>query len=348
MKEKIAIIEPFYGGSHKVWSDDLQRNFDNLDIYSLNANHWKWKMVAGAIELAKIYKYSNAEHNLIIGTSMLDFNTFLSMVKPAKQTKTAYYFHENQFSYPWSTNDIDSYQNRDLNYALINLKSALASDAVYFNSHYHMEVFFEDANKALTKINDIQLKWALVDIRKKSSVLPLGFDYNVYHNNHNKIPFRVVWNHRWEHDKNPELLFQVMDLLIKHDNRFTFSIVGKKYKNYPQVFDEIFEKFENNIIHFGPVDHFPDYLNILQCSEFCLSTANHDFFGISVIEALLAGCKPILPNRLAYPEHFKEKILLYQDIADILKIIKTDHKIILKNYNWNDLKEIYSEAFSKI
>jgi len=33
-----------------------------------------------------------------------------------------------------------------------------------------------------------------------------------------------------------------------------------------------------------------------------LSTARHEFFGIAVVEALLAGCLPWLPDRLSYPE----------------------------------------------
>ena len=37
-------------------------------------------------------------------------------------------------------------------------------------------------------------------------------------------------------------------------------------------------------------------------------TSIHDFFGISTVEAMANGVFPLLPNRLAYPEHIPEKL----------------------------------------
>jgi len=40
----------------------------------------------------------------------------------------------------------------------------------------------------------------------------------------------------------------------------------------------------------------------LQQADVIVSTANHEFFGISVVEAIAAGAFPLVPNRLSYPE----------------------------------------------
>ena len=45
-----------------------------------------------------------------------------------------------------------------------------------------------------------------------------------------------------------------------------------------------------------------DYVKTLRRADWVLSTARHEFYGIAVAEALLAGCLPWLPDRLSYPE----------------------------------------------
>ena len=44
------------------------------------------------------------------------------------------------------------------------------------------------------------------------------------------------------------------------------------------------------------------YRDILATCDIVVSTANQETFGLAILEAVLAGCRPILPNRLSYPE----------------------------------------------
>ena len=44
------------------------------------------------------------------------------------------------------------------------------------------------------------------------------------------------------------------------------------------------------------------YWERLARCDWVLSTATHEFFGLAVAEALLAGCLPWLPDRLSYTE----------------------------------------------
>jgi hypothetical protein len=50
------------------------------------------------------------------------------------------------------------------------------------------------------------------------------------------------------------------------------------------------------------VKHKDEYWRWLSKADWVLSTAKHEFFGISVVEALFAGCLPWLPEKLSYRE----------------------------------------------
>jgi glycosyltransferase involved in cell wall biosynthesis len=53
-----------------------------------------------------------------------------------------------------------------------------------------------------------------------------------------------------------------------------------------------------------------------------VSTAIQENFGLSVIEAVLRGCIPLLPNRLSYPEIIPPRFhsaVLYNDPAQFIK-----------------------------
>jgi hypothetical protein len=112
---------------------------------------------------------------------------------------------------------------------------------------------------------------------------------------------RVAWPHRWEHDKGPD---ELLELAERHSERLDlrWRILGWRFPQVPEALAEFEGRFASRIEHFG---HEPDrarYWKHLGECDWVLSTARHDFFGVAVVEALLAGCLPWLPERLSYPE----------------------------------------------
>ena len=47
----------------------------------------------------------------------------------------------------------------------------------------------------------------------------------------------------------------------------------------------------------------PEYERLLKDSQFVLSTADQEFQGLAVMEAMALGCIPVVPDQLAYPEY---------------------------------------------
>jgi len=167
---KILLLEPFHAGSHKAWAEGFAANSRHkVELLTLKGRHWKWRMHGGAVTLAEKFMSSDLQPDLILATSMLDLTTFLALTrKRTAHMPVAIYFHENQLTYPWSPRDADVQLRQDRHYGFINYTSALAADAVLFNSDYHRTSFLEALHGFLKVYPDHQGK-------KRSLILGYGF-----------------------------------------------------------------------------------------------------------------------------------------------------------------------------
>lgn len=359
---RIAIVDPFYDVSHELWSTGLQQHSSHdIDIYALNPIHWKWKMAAGALTLAQQVNDSNSVYDLFLVTDMVDLGLFKSSLIPHHRDKPiALYFHENQITYPWSVDDPDVKLDRDHHYGWLNFTSALLSDRVYFNSAYHRASFLNALPEFLKRFPSAGLFNRIDQIAAKSKVLSIGLDFQPVAPQKTSERLTILWNHRWESDKNPELFYKALLHLQKNSVPFNLIVCGKEYQRRPTAFDKIQQSFSSELIHWGYAETRAEYLSLLSRADLTIVTSNQDFFGISVVEAIHAGCIPVLPNRLAYPEHIPETYqdrLLYdsdENIYDtLLHVIDADidveplRKYILK-YNWTTLIHDYDHEFHQI
>lgn len=78
--------------------------------------------------------------------------------------------------------------------------------------------------------------------------------------------------------------------------------------------DLIAEKLGSHLGEFGYIADTVEYHQLLARCDFVLSTALHDFQGLSVMEAVAAGCQPVLPNRVAYTGQYATSFLYESDI----------------------------------
>ena len=359
----IVYIEPYYSGSHKKWVDSY-KNYSkhNIKIISLPGNKWKWRMHGGAVTLANQFLDLNEQVDLVLCSDFLNLPVFKSLCEnKLNNIPIGMYFHENQLSYPWSPKDKDIFLKRDLHYHYINYTSSLVADFNLFNSQFHLTSYITSIRKYLKKMPDFNNFETIDLIFNKSSVLYIGCELNNLNNfkleNKNDIPL-VLWNHRWEFDKNPELFFNTLIRLNKNGVNFKLAVLGESFHNYPKVFDQARQELSKNIVHFGYLDSFNEYAKWLWKADILPVTSNQDFFGISIIEAVFCKTSPILPNRLSYPEIFdfdNNKNLFYnndQDFYQLLKrtiLNKTDDKdlsYLIKKYDWHVIASKYDKTLS--
>jgi glycosyltransferase involved in cell wall biosynthesis len=116
----------------------------------------------------------------------------------------------------------------------------------------------------------------------------------------------VLWNQRWEYDKNPKGFFRIMNRLDDAGHSFRLLLAGKHFHEQPDEFEEAFERYAERILHYGYAEDFAEYSRLLHRADVVVSTAVHEFFGVAVMEAIYCGCHPLLPNGLSYPELIPE------------------------------------------
>ncbi|MGK0391410.1 MAG: glycosyltransferase involved in cell wall biosynthesis, partial [Maribacter sp.] len=272
---------------------------------------------------------------------------------------TAIYFHENQLTYPWSPTDKDVKMGRNNEYAFMNYTSALAADQLFFNSQYHLHSFINALPNFLKQFPDYRELQNIDILKKKSEVLYLGLElkrfdkYEAFELTHD-APV-ILWNHRWEYDKNPDDFFRLLFQLKENNIPFQLVVLGESYSRFPKIFDEAKELLHDEMLHFGFADRFEDYARWLKTTDVLPVTSNQDFFGGSVVEAMYCGVIPLLPNRLAYPEHIPSeyrKSFVYDSKEELYSRLE---KLLLENnfsnrglfshftkkYDWLECVDLY-------
>jgi len=83
---------------------------------------------------------------------------------------------------------------------------------------------------------------------------------------------------------------------------FRVALAGESFRVQPVEFEEARARLGARLVHYGYAESEGKYARLLQRAAIVLSTAIHEFFGVSIVEAIYCGCLPVLPNRLSYPE----------------------------------------------
>jgi glycosyltransferase involved in cell wall biosynthesis len=298
----VLALEPYYGGSHQAFLDGWRAHSRHTwTVMTLPAYKWKWRMRHAAMTFADQRRTAPPDRprcDVAFCSDMLSLAEFRGLIPPAVgRLPTIAYFHENQLTYPVRHED-----ERDYHFVLTNLTTALAADAVWFNSAFHRDEWLDALPAFLRKMPDHQPLDAIERIRGKSHVQPPGIAAPPARGPRAPGPLRILWAARWEHDKNPDDFFRAIDRLAERSVDFRLSVIGEQFRDVPDVFATARERFVDRIDHWGYQRARADYEAALREADVIVSTANHEFFGISVVEAIAAGAYPILPRRLAYPE----------------------------------------------
>lgn len=259
---------------------------------------------------------------------------------------TVLYFHENQWTYPVATR-----ARVDHHYGYTNLLSALAADAVWFNSAYHRDVFIRASETFLRRMPDSRLAHDIDGMRAKSNVVPPGFQPMESGGGRSRSTktLRLGWVSRWEEDKRPDRFYEILRELDRQAVPFELVLLGGRSRRPHPALDQIRDAFSRRIRVDGwlpreaeashrsretNAEGVHSYEEALQQMDVVISTAEHEFFGVGVCEAIWAGAVGLLPHDLSYPELVSSHFL-YRSRDEAVQRIRS----WVDNADWTELAE---------
>eukprot|EP00112_Aurelia_sp_Birch-Aquarium-sp1_P014384 Seg3102.2 transcript_id=Seg3102.2/GoldUCD/mRNA.D3Y31 product="Glycosyltransferase-like domain-containing protein 1-like" protein_id=Seg3102.2/GoldUCD/D3Y31 len=309
------------------------------------------------LQLTNIVEKLESMYRFLFASAVINLAELLGLRPDLTKMRKILYFHENQLVYP-----VRKQKDRDFQNGYNQIISCLAADVVVFNSSFNQESFLSSIKTFLSLMPDYKADASIIDeLRPKCKVLHFPIEIQMMTDEQaeaqsNKSgPLHIVWAHRWEHDKNPDAFFDVIAKLKEEQLDFKVSVLGQGFTDVPEIFEKMKHVLQDHIVKWGYQETKEEFINTLKDADVAVSTAIHEFFGVSMLEAVSCGCYPLCPKRLVYPEIFPDEYLYNTDnqlFKRLRQFCKKPHivrchkvKIDLHRFSWDHLKKEYENLF---
>ena len=304
------LLSAYRAESHAGWADWLVSSLSEIDWqrFELPGRHFAWRIRGNPLSWLDALPAETPD--LIVATSMVDLATLKGLHPRLADVRTIYYFHENQFAYPQGRHQLKALEPK-----MVQLYGALAADRVLFNSEYNRTSFLAGAGRLLDRMPDHVPPRVVDRIADKTSVLPVPI--RPVTSAENRDHGLIVWNHRWEYDKNPELFAEAMIALAGRGVGFRLALLGWRHEKTPPALARLRDALPDRIVADARLPA-NEYRVLLARAGIAISTSNHEFQGISMLEAASAGCIPLVPDALCYPEIYPSDYRYAPDDPDAL------------------------------
>ena len=294
-KKNIWLLSAYSSDSHATWVDWLVSNHPQFDwdLLELPGRYFRWRIRGNP--LSWLSKLPSKKPDLIIATSMVDIATIKGINPRLAAVPVYYYFHENQFAYPCSEDQFPSIDPQ-----MVQLYGALSAQRLLFNSSYNQRSFLDGVDALLAVMPDEVPDDIRHRLLPKCEVLPVPVTPLVSGEKDSQL---ILWNHRWEYDKDPALFSDAMLSLAETGVTFRLALLGARYDRSSEPLDRLRDRLGASIIADGRVER-EEYKRLLSKASIVVSTSLHEFQGLSMLEAASAGVVPLVPDALCYPEQY--------------------------------------------
>ena len=354
----VLLLSAYDALSHRYWREGVTGALTDhtFSVHTLPPRYFSWRFRGNPLSWSGVdFSENEPSFDLLLTTSMTDLSALRGLNPSVRNLPTMLYVHENQFAYPKR-----SALDHELERQVTSLYSALSADKLMFNSTFNRNTFMEGVDLLLKRLPDQVPDDVLARIEQKSNVLhvPLQDECFLPDTSAAQDRLTLVWNHRWESDKGLDRLLCFVKSLNEVNTPLTFHILGQSGNRTPNELSVVRSLLDEQgrLGEFGFVKDRAKYLALLQSSHVVVSTSEHDFQGLSLLEAMACGCRPLVPDRLAYPE-FIDTRFRYQPYDDrVVEALSATELLrswignlpagqVPKQLRWQHLGSCYVDAF---
>ncbi len=359
---RLLYLEPYANHSHRALARGLVAHLPGRwTRLELPGRHFRWRMRGAAACLA-LEQGETLEQPWqgLICSSMLNLAELKGLVPALARVPALVYFHENQLDYPAPGRADARQRRRDLFLAFSNLTSALAARLVVFNSAFQRDRFLAAGRRLLASMPDAVPPGFMARVQRRCRVLPVPLETEAARGLSRwprRGPLRLLWNHRWEQDKDPQAFFAALFELADQGLEFQVAVLGPRPTRVPDCFDRALPLLGRRLVHLGTVERTRSYWRWLFWADLVVSTARQENQGLAVAEAVWAGCRPLLPRAQVYPHLYPERFLyppgrLAPALARLCRhprrVRRGDYRPLAAGMTWSALQAPWRKALAEL
>ncbi|MDP7066558.1 MAG: DUF3524 domain-containing protein [Acidimicrobiales bacterium] len=316
----VLILEPWYRGSHRSWVEGWRsKSKHSISVVNGSDSGWRRSLITSPSIFAAEIDNACGDVDVLVASTPIDLATVFGLLhRSTPRPPTLLYMHESQIGYPPGPKGGRAYRA-----IVADWGSILSADRIAVASRFHAELLISELPgfiEELARGAGSRVEAALSNMQ----ILPVGIETSGMHPKSVDGKLKILWNHRWSHDKRPGDFVHAMAKLAAEGLDFEIFALGEVERSGAKSHQRLKSQLADRLACFG-VQSKSDYQEILCRADLVVSTAQHDFFGVAVAEAILAGARPVLPWRLAYPELVPTSLhseLLYKgSLHDALRLL---------------------------
>ncbi len=296
IQRSILLLSAYRADSHRAWADWLVHAHPEIEWQRLElpGRHFRWRIRGNP--LSWIDRMPTRPPDRILATSMVDLATLRGLHPILADVPAWYYFHENQFAYPVSEQQVNSVEPQT-----VQVYGALAAQWLLFNSGFNRDTFLDGVDHLLQRMPDAVPTGIRERLAAKATVCPVPITPIAPAAQRDQR--LIVWNHRWEYDKEPDLFADALLELAAAGIDFRLALLGARPRTGSSALERIRATLADRIVADGRVEA-AEYRALLGRAGIAISTARHEFQGLAMLEAVSAGAAPLVPDALCYTEQY--------------------------------------------